>query len=453
MGIRLRAYLAFFFIAIPWAAASGQQAVPLSLGQAVKLSLEKSPSRQIAQADVDSAKIGSQLARTALLPNLYFGQSVTRGNDPVYVFGSLLRQQNFQSKDFSLDSLNRPTPLNNFVTRFSGNWMAFDSWHTQFEIHRADLLAKSTSAASAQSDEEIIHRVVGAYEAVLIAIRQAEVADHAVETAKALLESSNSRVAAGIAVDSDKLTATANLAERQQDQIAAAGGVEIAWAELEASIGQSIPRDQRQLQPLTERKFEPAPLADSVALAIKTRADRQSLGLAKEAGDTAVKSAKSSFGPQISAFGNWETDRPSIGGAGGNNWLAGAELRLDILPLGKRDNLAAAKIAQRRIQAATDSADQQIQLEVTRAYYEHQAASRMLDASRSSTAQTEESLRILKDRYEAGLTTITEALRAEDAERQSRVNYWHAVFQNTLTYANLRFATGTLTADSVEDLQ
>jgi outer membrane protein len=104
------------------------------------------------------------------------------------------------------------------------------------------------------------------------------------------------------------------------------------------------------------------------------------------------------------------------------------------------------------VQAATESADQQIQLEVTRAYYEHQAASKMLEASRSSTAQTEESLRILKDRYEAGLTTITEALRAEDADRQSRLNYWHAVFQNTLTYANLRFATGTLTADSVEDL-
>jgi outer membrane protein len=453
MRTSLRAYLAILFIAVPWAAASGQPGVPLTLRQAVKLSLEKNPGRQIARADVDSAKVSSHLARTALLPNLFFGQSVTRGNDPVYVFGTLLRQQNFQAKDFSLDSLNRPTPINNFVTRFSGTWMAFDSWHTQFEIHRADLIAKSTSAAAAQSDEEIIHRVVEAYQSVLFAIKQAEVADHEVETAKALLDSSETRVGAGLAVDSDKLTASANLAERQQEQIATHGRVEIAWAELEASIGQTIPSDQRQLQTLTERKFDPAPLADSVTLAIKTRPDRQSLGLSKDAGDTAVKSAKSAFGPQVSAFGNWETDRQSIGGAGGNNWLAGAELRLDILPVGKRDNLAAAKIAQRRVRAATESADQQIQLEVTRAYYEHQAASKMLEASRSSTAQTEESLRILKSRYEAGLTTITEALHAEDAERQSRLNYWHAVFQNTLTYANLRFSTGTLTADSVEDLQ
>jgi len=352
-----------------------------------------------------------------------------------------------------LDSLNRPTPLNNFVTRFSSNWMAFDSWHTQYEIHKADLLAKGASAAAAQSDEEIIHRVVESYQAVLLAMRQAEVAGHEVETAQALLNSSDSRVTAGLAVDSDKLTASANLLERQQEQIAANGRVQIAWAELEASIGQTIPAYQRQLQPLTERKFDLAPLADLVSLAIKSRPDRQALGVASEAGDTAVKSAKSAFGPQINAFGNWETDRPSIGGSGGNNWIAGAELRLDILPVGKRENLASAKIARRRVQAATEAADQQIQLQVTRAYYEQQSASKMLEASRTSTAQTEEGLRILKNRYEAGLTTITEALRAEDADRQSRLNYWHAVFQNTLTYANLKFATGTLTADTVEDLQ
>jgi outer membrane protein len=453
MRIRRRAFLAILFIAAPWAAAVGQQEVPLTLRQAVTLSLEKNPGRQISQADVDSMEVNSHLARTALLPNLFFGESVTRGNDPVYVFGSLLRQQNFQAKNFSLDSLNRPTPINNFVTRFSGNWMAFDSWHTQFEIHRADLLAKSTAASAAQSDEEIIHRVVQAYQSILFAIRQAELTEHSVETAKALLGSSESRVIAGLAVDSDKLAASANLAELQQEQIAANGRVEVAWAELEAAIGQAIPAPQRQLQPLTERTFDSAPLAESVSLAIKTRPDRQSLGLAKEAGETAVKSAKSAFGPQISAFGSWETDRPSIGGEGGNNWIAGAELRLDILPVGKRDNLAAARIAHRRVQAATASADQQIQLEVTRAYYEHQAASKMLDASRSVIAQTEESLRILRDRYDAGLITITEALRAEDADRQSRLNYWHAVFQNTLTYANLRFATGTLTPDSVEDLQ
>ena len=36
--------------------------------------------------------------------------------------------------------------------------------------------------------------------------------------------------------------------------------------------------------------------------------------------------------------------------------------------------------------------------------------------------QSSESLRILKNRYGAGLATITDLLRAEDAERQSQTN-------------------------------
>ena len=50
--------------------------------------------------------------------------------------------------------------------------------------------------------------------------------------------------------------------------------------------------------------------------------------------------------------------------------------------------------------------------------------------------QSAESLRILKNRYDAGLATITDLLRAEDAERQSQSNYWHAVYGNAMAYAN-----------------
>ena len=384
---------------------------------------------------------------------MFFNENVTRGNDPVYVFGTRLRQQNFQAKDFALNNLNRPTPINNFTTRFSGNWLAFDSLHTQYEIRRADLLAQRAAAAASYSDEEITHHVVEAYQSVLLAIRQVEVADHDLETAKALLASSEARLAAGLAVDSDKLIAVENLAERQQDQVAAHGSVEIAWAELESAIGQVIPADQRSLQPLKERVFETSSLDTLLTLAIQSLPDRKGLDAERDLQTTAVKSAKSAFGPQISAYGSWETDRPSIGGEGGSNWVAGAELRMDILPAAKRQNLAAARIAQRRTQAVTESANQRIRLEVTRAFYEHQTANKMLGVARASTDQTEESLRILDDRYQAGLITITEVLRGEDAQRLSRTSYWSAVFQNTLTYANLKFATGTLTPDSVEDLQ
>jgi hypothetical protein len=44
-------------------------------------------------------------------------------------------------------------------------------------------------------------------------------------------------------------------------------------------------------------------------------------------------------------------------------------------------------------------------------------------------------------------------LRAEDAERQSQSNYWHAVYGNAMAYAELLYATGTLIPDAAEELQ
>jgi len=430
-----------------------QDATPFTLRDAVALSLAKSPDRKIAAADIEAARDSSRQARTALLPTLGFSEDITRGNDPVYVFGSRLRQQQFQQSDFALNSLNRPTPLGDFTTRFTGNWTAFDSWRTQLAIRRADLLLKSSQASASRSDQEILHRVVASYEGVQFAARRVDVAEHQVETADALLKSSKNRVEAGMAVDADQLAATTNLAERQQELIAAQGDLAIAWAELERAVGISIPQEHRQLQTQEEKRFDGPPVEEAVAAALRSRPDRESLRQQLLAQKADVQSAKSGFGPTIGAFGSWQTDRTSFAGAGGDNWVAGAELRVDIFPIARHEQLAAARAALERTQAAGDSADLEIRLQVTRAWYAHQAAAQMLEVARASRTQSDESLRILKDRYEAGLATITDLLRAEDDQRQSAMNYWQAVSRNSLTFAELQFAMGTLTTANIEGLE
>jgi outer membrane protein TolC len=190
-----------------------------------------------------------------------------------------------------------------------------------------------------------------------------------------------------------------------------------------------------------------------VSVALRSRPDRESLIEQLRAQKAGVAAAKAGFGPTIGAVGSWETDRQSFAGDGGNNWMAGAELRVDLLPAARRDELAAAKATLQRTEAASDAADQQIRLEVVRAWYAHQAASRMLDVARASVAQSDESLRILRDRYDAGLVTVTELLRSEDAQRQSVTSYWQAVFRNAVSYADLEFAMGTLNASNAGDLE
>ncbi len=431
---------------------AGAQEPSLTLRQAIDQALGKNPDAAVAQADVNAARAGVGLARTGLWPRFNFTEDISRGNDPVYVFGTRLRQQRFAQSDFALNSLNRPSPIGNFATRFDGSWMIFNWFGTQQQIKGARLGAASASSMSEQVKQGIVMRVVEAYQSVLFAERRVAVAQHEETTAEMLSSDSKTKVAAGLAVDSDMLAAQVNLSERQQELIPAQGDLDLAWAQLEAAMGTDM-NPKATLKPMEARSFPDGVLADEIASALKTRPDLQALQQMKSAQIAGVKAAKSAFGPQVSAYGNWEMDRDSFAGNGGNNWVAGVQLRLDILPLAKRQQLAQGEAARQKAVAQEQSAEQQIRLAVRSAYSQHQTAEHIVKTAEASTEQAAESLRIVQNRYKAGLSTMTELLRAEDAQRLSQNDYWRAVYGNTVAYANLLYATGTLTPDSAENLQ
>ena len=128
------------------------------------------------------------------------------------------------------------------------------------------------------------------------------------------------RVKAGLAVDSDSMSAEVNVAARKEELIAARGDLELAWADLRDAMG--APDFQPSpLHPIQPHIFPSSSLEDELALAAKMRPDLTALGQAQQAQSAAVGAARSDFGPRVSAYGNWEEDRGSLTGSGGNNWV------------------------------------------------------------------------------------------------------------------------------------
>ena len=425
---------------------------PLTLRKAINQALRQSPEAAIARADNQAARAAATMARTQLLPQLNFTEDLSRGNDPVYAFGTRLRQRQFTQADFALTALNSPQPIGNFSTRFSGSWVAFDSFKTQKEIRRADLFNDSASSTAKAINQQIVFHVVGAYQSVLYAQREIDVAQHNQETAAALLNSIEDHVKAGLAVESDRMSAQVNMAARKEELIAAQGDLNLSWAELREAMGAPDLKPSG-LKPIEPHTFPELPLEQEMATAVKTRPDLAALGQAQTAQATALGAAKSDFGPRVSAYGNWEEDRTSFIGTGGNNWVAGLQISVDILPFAKRAQLERESAAKERIDAQLAASQQHVRLEVNQAHIHRQTAALQLETAQAAVNESAESLRILKNRYGAGLATITDLLRAEDAERQSQSNYWHAVYGNALAYAELLYATGMLTPDAAEELQ
>ena len=225
-----------------------QQLSPITLQQAVSIALEKNPERKAALADTRAASADVKEARSFLLPHVTFSETATRGNDPVYVFGSKLRQQRFTTADFALNVLNTPTPLGNFATRFGGTWNLFDSFGSWRAINRAERVKDAVGHQLERTDQEIIFRVVDSYYGVLLAKKQLEVAEQSMKTAQAILDRSKDRFESGVVVESDLLSAQVRLATRKQELIRAQNDLALARAQLSTSIG-DLHRDMISTQP------------------------------------------------------------------------------------------------------------------------------------------------------------------------------------------------------------
>ena len=112
------------------AAAQNGDATVLSLEQAVRVALQNNSLLKASELSVDAAQARVRLATSAYLPKLSFDHTLTRGNNPVYVFGSLLTQRRFTEENLALDRLNVPPPLSNFQNRFSATQSLFDFGRT-----------------------------------------------------------------------------------------------------------------------------------------------------------------------------------------------------------------------------------------------------------------------------------------------------------------------------------
>jgi outer membrane protein TolC len=433
-------------LAVP---AIAQQEEPLSLQQAVAIALERNPQHKAALAETHAAKADVKEAQSFFFPRITFSEATTVSNDPVYVFGTRLRQARFTAANFALNQLNHPEPIGNFATRLGTQWNVFDSFSTTFSARRAKELKSAAAERLARADQVIAYRVIQAYYSALFAARQAELAEHAASTARAVLDQSRARFEAGTTVESDYLVAQVDLASRQQELVRANNLLALAVAELDAAMGVATDHNYRLTSELEEHALPPVTLIESDALALKQRSDLKEVTATLRASDAGVQAARASFGPRINVFASTELDNISPFGNGGSNWAAGAELQIDLFSGGqKAASVARARANVDRMQALKQAAEDGIRLEVRRAYYDHNSARQMLSVTKAAIAQAEEGLRIVTNRYRAGMNTITDLLRAEDAARNARTNYWQAVYQYFVSYASLELATGSLSSQS-----
>ena len=97
-------------------------------------------------------------------------------------------------------------------------------------------------------------------------------------------------------------------------------------------------------------------------------------------------------------------------------WLVGATVALNVFNgFADRARVTEASEAEIRAAAELDEVERRIEVEVRGAVARVAAAQARVTAGRAALTQARESQRIVRDRYDAGLASVTDVLRAAEA--------------------------------------
>lgn len=423
---------------------------PLSLKEAVRVALEKHPSVEAAEAALRATESRLTQARSGYLPKLNYVESWQRSDNPVFVFSSLLTQHQFTERNFAIGPLNRPDALNNFQSQIVLDQTLWDAGLTRKQVRSAQLGRELAGQDQRRTRMELIAGVIRAYQAVVVSQEALKVAEEAVRSAEADLKRAEAVRAAGLATDADVLAIQVHLAAMREQRIRRSYDLETARAALNEAMGLPLDTPHDLTTPLSAVTLPDIDASQQEQQARASRPEVQQVRLSAGLAELAQQSARAALFPQLSFRLMFEADRQRFVNRGGANWLAAASLRWNLFN-GFADQAriqeagqaaARARAEQRRIESA-------VSLQVRQAYNDWKAAQERIQTAEAAVAQAEENLRIIRNRYESGLSTVTELLRSQTALLEARLRRLLAVHDQRLAAAALELASGTLSPDSV----
>lgn len=423
------------------AAAPAQDARPLTLEDAVERALDRNPAIRAAAAGSDEAIARTRQARAGYLPRVDVVEAWQGGNQPVYVFGALLAQRRFTAADFALDALNHPDALSNHRAAIMLQQTLFDGWATRSSVQIARLGVSAAELEQELAGARLRMDVVTAFGRALVARTANGAAAAAVATATEDLRRAEARRDEGLETEANVLAFRVHLADAEARRVRAGADESVTRAALNALT--VTPLDDTT--PLVGLASFPARDLDAAALetaAVTARPELRQAVLARQQADAARTRARAGLLPQVLVTGGAEMNGHAFADRA-SSWAAGVEVRWNVFAGGADTARAAeAEAAARRADAERERLESMVRLEVRTAVAEHRAAVAREAAGRRIVEQAKESQRIIRDRYDAGLASASDVLRAAELVAHAESTRTSAVIDVHVSAAAIDKAAG-----------
>lgn len=437
----MKKYATLFLNLFLWVACLpvlAQEKITLTLEKSIRLALSQNPYYLASQERVEGAQSRLRQAAAQFFPSL-----------------NAAAQQNLDEKVFVLEFPSfipggQPQRVAIDFTRdyqlsFSFNLPLFTGGRLTSGYRQAQYNLLATQESVRQTNQETVLNVKRGFYSYLLAKELVKVSEEALALAEKLLQNVKNRVEVGMASRLDLLRAEVRVANLKPSVLQARNNLAVAELNLKTVLGLDLVQPVEIVGEMTYQPVE-VELEESLVRALANRPELSQVNYQKRMAEEMAKIARASSLPTVAISGNY------------NYWANYLNFKKDTWQNFYAFNLvvsiplfngfsAPAKVAEakamiREIEHMEKGLIDRIKFEVESAILTLNQARESLLSQGKNIEQAQESVRVAELSYAEGLATILDVDSAQVALSEARINYLRALYEYTISLAQLEKAMG-----------
>ena len=322
----------------------------------------------------------------------------------------------------------------------------FAGGRIRYGIESSKYLAEATKLDADNQKEEIIQNTVEAYINLYKARSSVDLVQENLGEARQRVQDFTNLEKNGLLARNDLLKAELQASNFELALLDAQNNWQLANVSMDLLLGLSEKTQLDLDSELVVQESSPKTLDEYVKNAYTKRKDLASLQLRKKASETAVKSAKGEYYPNLAFTGGYfAVDIPNFLTVT-NAVTLGAGVSYNLGSLWKtKSKVQQAEARAKQMQISESLMDDDIRLQVSHAYLNWLSSQKKIDVHVKAVEQATENYRIVKNKFNNSLATTTDLLDANLAQLQEKMSLAFAKADAIAVYNKLLQTAGLLT--------
>ncbi|WP_405563186.1 TolC family protein [Polaribacter sp. Asnod6-C07] len=425
-----------FFLCISALFLEAQEVKPISKSDVLAKVKEHNTSIKISKEEFNAAKADYNQTNAVFLPNITASHTGVSTTNPLMAFGSKLNQEVLTSNDFNPALLNDPSVTRNFATKLEVQQplINLDGF---YQRKAAKSKMNAMSLKTERTQDYLLFEVDKAYMQLQLAYKAVDVLEKALEAANANKKMADNSYKEGFLQRADVLNVEIRVTEVKNQLQTAKSNVQNASNYLSFLMNDKSDFIYKPTESLTGFSIDTSDKNIS-----ENRSDIKAMHLASKAYEDMNKADKMAFLPRLNAFGSYEMYDNKVFSGDANGYIIGAQLSWDLFQGSKRFGKAQKSKAEfEKSKLEYNQYVSKSNLELNKVKRQLIDAKNRLELTSLAVQQSEESLRIRKNRFKEGLEKTSDLLMAETQFSQKQLEYYQTIFEYNFTQTYLEFLT------------